>query len=67
MSFKDDQQRPQADRWASVKDGWAGTWWAERWGGGRVGVLAAVALTVMLFGLVYILQNVLGWPSLANL
>jgi hypothetical protein len=67
VSLKDDQDRPRVSKWTNVKDGWASTWWVERWGGGRVGLLAAVALAILLFGLVYIVQNVLGWPSPANL
>jgi hypothetical protein len=65
VSLKDDQHRPPGSRWASVKDGWASTWWVERWGGRR-GLLAAVTLAVLLFGLIFIMQDVLGWPSPAN-
>jgi hypothetical protein len=66
VSLKDDQHRPPDSKWASVKDEWASTWWVERWGGGRRGLLAAVTLAVLLLGLIYIVQNVLGWPSPAN-
>jgi hypothetical protein len=69
VSLDDDQGRQRVSKWASVKDGWASTWWVERWSGPRVALIAAVAVAVaiLLLGLIYTVQYVLGWPSPANL